>query len=263
MTILDQIIARKREEVAERIIRCSLAEVRERAEMSAPGRGFAQAMANKIAQGLPAVIAEAKKASPSKGLIRPEFDPAAIAKSYQTGGAACLSVLTDVDYFQGADEYLVAARAACDLPVIRKDFLVDPYQVIEAKALQADCILLIVAAFEDYGLMRELSELAVSLDMDVLIEVHDAKELERALPLGTRLVGVNNRNLKTFETSLQNTYDLLPMMPADRIVVTESGISNVNHVQAMRDHEVHAFLVGEAFMRAEEPGEQLKTLFGL
>jgi indole-3-glycerol phosphate synthase len=223
-------------------------------------RGFVQSLRHSIAQGRAAVIAEAKKASPSKGVIRADFDPAAIAASYEHGGASCLSVLTDVDYFQGADAYLQQARQACQLPVIRKDFFVDPYQVYEARALGADCILLIVAALDDDAL-RSLHDLARSLGMDVLIEVHNAQELERALRVDAQLVGINNRDLHSFEVSLDNTYQLLDRIPADCLVVTESGILSKEDVTAMRDQDVHAFLVGEAFMRAEDPGQQLKALF--
>lgn len=207
------------------------------------------------------MVAEIKKASPSKGVLREDFHPAEIATSYARGGAACLSVLTDIDFFQGADAYLQEARNACTLPVIRKDFVVDPYQIYEARALGADCILLIVAALDDAQL-SEFTGLAHHLGMDVLVEVHDAQELERALLLGTRLVGINNRDLRTFETRLSTTLDLLAMIPNDRIVVTESGILSRDDVNLMRANNVHAFLVGEAFMRAEDPGKQLKTLFG-
>ena len=216
----------------------------------------------KIADGKPGVIAEIKKASPSKGVMRENFIPAEIARSYAQGGAACLSVLTDIDFFQGGDSYLQEARAACLLPVIRKDFIIDPYQVYEARAIGADCILLIVACLEDARL-QELNDLAHQLDMDVLIEVHDAQELERALLVNNRLIGINNRNLRTFEVSLETTLELLKQMPDDRIVVTESGILVPEDVELMRNNNVNAFLVGEAFMRAEEPGERLAELFGL
>jgi len=206
------------------------------------------------------VIAEIKKASPSKGLLREDFHPADIAKSYEEGGAACLSVLTDADFFQGHEDYLKQARAACSLPVIRKDFIIDPYQVYEARAMGADCILLIVAALGDVMLL-ELSQLADQLGMDVLVEVHDAQELQRALSLPLKLIGINNRNLRSFDTSLQTTIDLLADIGDDRIVVTESGIHSVDDVKLMRDHKVNAFLVGEAFMRADDPGQQLKSLF--
>ena len=263
-TILKKILDRKREEVQDRSRRVSIAEL-EACILAMRGtdqdpRGFADAMAAKIAAGQSAVIAEAKKASPSKGLLREDFDPAQIARSYEAGGAACLSVLTDADFFQGSEDYLKAARAACSLPVIRKDFIVDPYQVYEARAIGADCILLIVSALED-DQMAQLNNLAHRLGMDVLVEVHGADELERALKLDNRLIGINNRNLHTFEVTLNNTYDLLNSIPADRIVVTESGIHSREDVQAMREHNVHSFLVGEAFMRADEPGTKLKELF--
>jgi indole-3-glycerol phosphate synthase len=206
------------------------------------------------------VIAEIKKASPSKGVIREDFDPAAIAASYAAGGAACLSVLTDVDFFQGADEYLQAARAACDLPVIRKDFIIDKYQIYEARAMDADCILLIVSALSE-GQLHQLHDEAQFLGMDVLIEVHDRAELEIALKLDNPMVGINNRNLHSFDVSLENTYQLLEQIPAGKIVITESGIHHRDDVAAMRDRNVNAFLVGEAFMRSDEPGERLREMF--
>ena len=261
-TILKRIISRKFEEIAERRVVVSFADLEAQAADQELCRGFATAMAEKLAEGQSAVIAEAKKASPSKGVIRENFDPAAIARSYQQGGAVCLSVLTDVDFFQGADEYLKLARAASTLPVIRKDFIVDPYQVIEARAIGADCILLIVAALiEQPELLAALHDQAVSLGMDVLVEVHNQAELELALTLETPLIGINNRNLNTFETSLETTISLLETIPDDRIVVTESGIHTVDDIALMRDHSVDSFLVGEAFMRAENPGEKLKELF--
>ena len=259
--ILNKILRRKAEEVAERSTRVSLRAMHQRAEGADPARGFVDAIRQKMAQGQAAVIAEIKKASPSKGLLRADFHPAEIAKSYERGGAACLSVLTDVDFFQGADEYLQQARAACALPVLRKDFTIDPWQVVEARALNADCILLIVAALGDSQL-AELSGLAQQLGMDVLVEVHDAEELERALNLHAPLIGINNRNLRTFETRLETTLELLHRMPADRIVVTESGIHAPADVVRMRAAGVHAFLVGEAFMRAPDPGAKLAELFG-
>lgn len=263
-TILKKIIARKREEVAERRARVSIAALQQRISAqqgsAADPRGFAAALADALASGRPGVIAEIKKASPSKGVIRDPFDPAAIAASYARGGASCLSVLTDVDFFQGADEYLCQARAACSLPVLRKDFIIDPYQVYEARALGADCVLLIVAALSDAAL-RELTALGQQLGMDVLIEVHDEAELERMLPLGTRLVGINNRDLHTFEVSLENTYRLLDRIPDGRIVVTESGISTPEDVAALRARQVNAFLIGEAFMRAADPGQRLAHFF--
>ena len=259
-TILDTILARKREEVAARRERTSLFELKARAASAPPLRGFADAVAAKIAAGQAAVIAEVKKASPSKGVIRADFDPAAIARSYAAGGAACLSVLTDVDFFQGADEYLVAARDACELPVLRKDFIVDAYQLYEARVLGADCVLLIAAALDDAQL-SEFAFIAAELGMDVLLEVHDIDELERSLPVPARLLGINNRNLKTFEVSLQTTLDLKTMVPADRLLVTESGILAPADVALMRDAGVHAFLVGEAFMRQPDPGAALRGLF--
>lgn len=259
-TVLKKIIARKFEEVAERSRNRSLEEVRATLAEASKPRGFASAMHAQVALQRPAVIAEVKKASPSKGVIRENFEPAAIARSYQEGGATCLSVLTDVDFFQGADAYLVAARNACSLPVLRKDFTVDPYQVYEARALGADCILLIAAALEQ-SLMVELHDLALEIGLDVLVEVHDGAELERALELSTTLVGINNRDLHTFSTSLETTFSLLDRIPEDRLVITESGIHSKDDVRAMLDHQVRAFLVGEAFMRAEEPGAELQRLF--
>jgi indole-3-glycerol phosphate synthase len=259
--ILRNILRRKREEVAQRSAVLPLNELSQRAQAAAPVRGFARALRDRVAAGQSAVIAEIKKASPSKGVLRENFDPAAIARSYQAGGASCLSVLTDVDFFQGADEYLQQARAACALPVLRKDFVLDPYQVYEARALGADCILLIVAVLEDEMLM-ELLQLAGHLGMDALVEVHDATEMERALATPAPLIGVNNRNLRTFETSLETTIELLAAFPLDRLLVTESGIHSRDDVQLMRNNGVHAFLVGEAFMRADNPGERLAELFG-
>lgn len=259
--ILRKILCRKREEVAQRSAVLPLNELSQRAQAAAPVRGFARALRDSVEAGQSAVIAEIKKASPSKGVLRENFDPAAIARSYQAGGASCLSVLTDVDFFQGADEYLQQARAACALPVLRKDFVLDPYQVYEARALGADCILLIVAVLEDEMLM-ELLQLAGYLGMDALVEVHDATEMERALATPASLIGVNNRNLRTFETSLETTIELLPAFPLDRLLVTESGIHSRDDVQLMRNNGVHAFLVGEAFMRADNPGERLAELFG-
>lgn len=259
-TILDTIMQRKQQEVKARRQRHSLADQEAFAREALPVRGFTSALQKNIGQGRAGVIAEIKKASPSKGVIRENFDPAAIAVSYQQGGASCLSVLTDVDFFQGSDAYLQAARQACDLPVIRKDFLYDPYQVIEARAINADCVLLIVSALSDAQL-QELHACALEHGMDVLIEVHDRAELLRALPLGNPLIGVNNRNLHSFEVSLQTTLDLLVDIPVDRTVITESGIHSQADVQLMRDNAVHGFLVGEAFMRAPEPGEKLAELF--
>ena len=223
-------------------------------------RGFARAIEDKIARGKPGVIAEVKKASPSKGVIRENFNPTEIATAYAAHGAACLSVLTDVQYFQGSYDYLRQARAACSLPVLRKDFIVDPYQIIHSRAIGADCILLIVAALSPSQL-KEFEALALELGMDVLVEVHDRSELETALDLQTTLLGINNRNLRTFETSLQNTIDLLPLIPEGKRVVTESAILAPEDVKLMRDHGVHAFLVGEAFIRADDPGAALQELF--
>ncbi|MBI2308734.1 MAG: indole-3-glycerol phosphate synthase TrpC [Rhodocyclales bacterium] len=258
--ILKKILATKREEVAAAVAVKSLATIRAEAAAQAFPRDFAGALKTKVAAGRPAVIAEIKKASPSKGVLRADFRPAEIAASYEKHGAACLSVLTDRQYFQGAPEYLQAARAACALPVLRKDFLVDPYQVYEARAMGADAILLIVSALS-LGEMREFEAIALGLGMSVLVEVHDAAELDIALQLQTPLVGINNRNLRSFEVSLQTTLDLLQRIPADRLVVTESGILVPADVVLMRRHAVHAFLVGEAFMRAPEPGEALAALF--
>ncbi len=260
-TVLKKIIDRKWQEVTERAQHTPVETLREQLVDASTPRGFVAAMDAKLAAGQSAVIAEVKKASPSKGVIREDFEPAQIAKSYEQGGAACLSVLTDADFFQGSEQYLQAARAACSLPVIRKDFIVDPYQVYEARAIGADCILLIAAALDDKP-MAELNSLAQELGMDVLIEVHNREELHRTLPLGNRLLGINNRNLHTFETSLNTTYDLLDEIGDEFLVVTESGIHTPEDVAAMRQHKVNAFLVGEAFMRAEEPGQELQRLFG-
>jgi len=263
--ILNKILAVKAEEVAAAMRQQSLASLRNEVEndqqLRDGLRGFEGSLRGKIAAGRAGVIAEVKKASPSKGVLRADFDPAAIALSYEEHGAACLSVLTDVQFFQGASEYLQQARAACELPVLRKDFMVDPYQVYQARSWGADAILLIVAAL-DHGLMAELEACAHELGMDVLVEVHDGAELDAALRLNTRLLGINNRNLRTFETSLQNTLDLLPRIPKEKLVVTESGILNADDVRRMREADVHAFLVGEAFMRAADPGEELERLFG-
>ncbi|MDQ7914503.1 indole-3-glycerol phosphate synthase TrpC [Pseudomonas sp. 102515] len=260
-TVLQKILARKAEEIAELKARTSLAELEAQARAADAPRGFARALQAQVARKEAAIIAEVKKASPSKGVIREHFVPAEIAHSYALGGATCLSVLTDVDFFQGGNAYLQQARAACQLPVIRKDFLIDPFQVVEARAIGADCILLIVAALDD-GLMGELAATAKDVGLDVLVEVHDGAELERALKvLDTPLVGVNNRNLHTFEVSLEATLDLLPRIPQDRLVITESGILNRADVELMETNEVRAFLVGEAFMRADEPGQELQRLF--
>ena len=260
-TVLQKILARKAEEIAELKARTSLAELEAQARAADAPRGFARALQARVARKEAAIIAEVKKASPSKGVIREHFVPAEIAHSYALGGATCLSVLTDVDFFQGGNAYLQQARAACQLPVIRKDFLIDPIQVVEARAIGADCILLIVAALDD-ALMGELAATAKDVGLDVLVEVHDGAELERALKvLDTPLVGVNNRNLHTFEVSLETTLDLLPRIPQDRLVITESGILNRADVELMETNEVRAFLVGEAFMRADEPGQELQRLF--
>ena len=260
-TVLQKILARKAEEIAQLKARTRLAELEAQARAADAPRGFARALQAQVARKEAAIIAEVKKASPSKGVIREHFVPAEIAHSYALGGATCLSVLTDVDFFLGGNAYLQQARAACQLPVIRKDFLVDPIQVVEARAIGADCILLIVAALDD-GLMGELAATAKDVGLDVLVEVHDGAELERALTvLDTPLVGVNNRNLHTFEVSLEATLDLLPRIPQDRLVITESGILNRADVELMEINEVRAFLVGEAFMRADEPGQELQRLF--
>ena len=264
-TVLKRILVRKLGEIQERQQRTTIDDLKRQVEANQSGpmapRGFAKAMQAKLDQGLPAVIAEVKKASPSKGVIRENFDPAHIAASYQSGGAACVSVLTDADFFQGHEDYLQQARAACNLPVIRKDFIVDPYQVYEARAIGADCILLIVACLEDQQ-MQQLAGLAEDLGMDVLVESHDAPELARALTLATPLIGINNRNLHTFDLTLQTTFDLLAMMPKDRIVITESGIHTPADVVLMQNQNVNAFLVGESFMRAGDPGAKLAELFG-
>ena len=258
--ILDKIVAVKREEVAAALRHKPLDVVRADAESRVLTRDFEGAMRAKITAGQAAVIAEIKKASPSKGVLRAEFIPADIAQSYAEFGAACLSVLTDKQFFQGSVDFLKQARASCDLPVLRKDFMIDAYQIYEARAMGADAILLIAACLDD-AKMADMEAVARSLDMAVLVEVHDRAELERALKLKTRLVGINNRNLKTFEVSLQTTLDMLPDVPADRLLVTESGIQTPEDVRRMREAKVHAFLVGEAFMRADEPGEALAKLF--
>jgi indole-3-glycerol phosphate synthase len=259
--ILQRIVAVKREEVAAARRRRDLASLRREAEAAGGVRDFTGALRARIGAGAAAVIAEIKKASPSKGVLRERFEPAAIASSYQRHGAAALSVLTDAPFFQGAPEYLAQARAAAALPALRKDFIVDEYQVHESRVLGADCILLIAAVLED-GPMRDLEAAAAALGMAVLVEVHDGAELERALRLATPLVGANNRDLRSFEVTLQTTLDLLPRLPPDRLLVTESGIRTAADVQRMRAAGVHAFLVGEAFMRAEDPGAALAGLFG-
>ena len=258
--ILQTILQTKQQEIQERSAQLTLAQLKEYAASAEPVRGFLHAMQIKIQAKQPAVIAEIKKASPSKGVIRADFDPPAIAQSYAQAGAACLSVLTDAHYFQGHEAYLKAARAACGLPIIRKDFIIDPYQIYEARAIGADCILLIVAALTDQQL-HSLYALATDLGMDVLIEVHDRAELMRTLPLNPPLIGINNRNLRSFATSLQTTLDLLIDVPSHSLLVTESGIHTPADVKLMRDHQVNAFLVGEAFMRAADPGAELAHLF--
>ena len=258
---LDRIVAVKRQEVPAARALHSEAALRELAAAQTPPRSFAAALRAKVAAGLPAVIAEIKKASPSKGVIRQHFVPAEIAASYARHGAACLSVLTDVQFFQGHADYLRQARAACPLPVLRKDFMVDPYQVLEARALGADCILLIAACLSD-AQMAELEACAIELGLDTLVEVHDGAELARALRLQTPLLGINNRNLRTFEVTLDTTLRLQALVPADRLLVTESGIVGQADVLRMRAAKVHAFLVGEAFMRADDPGGALAALFG-
>lgn len=260
-TILDKILERKVEEVAERSAATSIADLQAAIADQAEPRGFVAAIETKLANNQAAVIAEIKKASPSKGIIREDFFPAEIAKSYEKGNAACLSVLTDVDFFQGSDSFIREVKTASKLPVLRKEFIVDEYQIYEARAIGADCILLIAAALEQEKMVR-FNDLARELGLDVLVEVHDQAELERALELPNKLIGINNRNLKTFVTSLETTFDLLDMIPDDRIVVTESGIHTTDDVAAMRGHDVHTFLVGEALMKAEDPGLRLVELFG-
>ena len=259
--ILQKIVAVKHEEVAAARKKKSLEAVRDDAFSRVLTRGFEQALRDKIAAGQSAVIAEVKKASPSKGVLRADFIPADIAQSYAEHGAACLSVLTDRQFFQGEPDFLKQARASCDLPVLRKDFMVDPYQIYESRAMGADAILLIVACLSDPQL-NELEAIARSLDMAVLVEVHDGAELARALKLKTPLIGINNRNLRTFEVSLDTTLALQKQVPADRLLVTESGIGQREDVKRMRDAGIHAFLVGEAFMRADDPGAALAALFG-
>ena len=263
--ILNKILETKRREINDALQATPLLALRASAEGMSKSRDFTPrdfiaAIQAKIAAGKPAVIAEIKKASPSKGVIRENFNPAEIAKSYEAGGAACLSVLTDLEYFQGSADYLKQTRAACNLPVLRKDFMIDTYQVYEARAMGADCILLIAAAI-DLTKMRELENIAHELGMAVLIEVHNGEELDMALQLKTPLLGINNRNLRTFDVTLQTTLDLLPRIPKDKIIVTESGIFTVDNVKLMRDNHVNTFLVGEAFMRQPEPGVELTKLF--
>jgi len=258
--ILVRILARKLQEIEARQRSAPLENLQQKAADASPPRGFVAALKRRVELGEAAVIAEIKKASPSKGVIREDFDVVEIARSYAAGGASCLSVLTDRDFFQGHEDFLVAARAACELPVIRKDFIMAPYQVVESRSLGADCILLIVAALDDEMLLS-LHKEAQALGMDVLVEVHDRDELERALKLDLELIGINNRDLRTFGTSLDTTIDLLELVPGNCLVVTESGIHTRDDVALMREHDVHAFLVGEAFMRVPDPGQGLKQLF--
>jgi indole-3-glycerol phosphate synthase len=260
VTILGRILEVKRAEVAASLGQVTLAELKARARDASPPRDFVGALREKLAAGLPAVIAESKRASPSKGLLRPDYDPAKIAKSYADAGAACLSVLTDKQFFQGTREHLTGARAACSLPILRKDFVLEPYQVYEARAMGADCILLIAACLSLEEMAR-LEACATELGMAVLVEVHDAKELETASKLGTPLIGVNNRNLRTFETRLETTLELLAQFPRGRMLITESGIASKADVSRLRAAGVNVFLVGEAFMRATDPGSALKGLF--
>jgi len=259
-TILKKIIARKWQEIKLRNRELSLANCKAQAFDLDVARGFVKSVENKLSQNLPAIIAEIKKASPSKGVIRENFIPQEIAESYESAGAACLSVLTDHDFFQGHEDYLQQARIASSLPIIRKDFMVDPYQIYESRVLNADCVLLIAACLTK-DQMQELAGIAEEVGLDVLVEVHNEAELHQALTLNTRLLGINNRDLHSFEVSLNNTFDLLELIPDNRIVVTESGIHSQADVQAMQEHHVNAFLVGEAFMRAEDPGTELKQLF--
>ncbi len=259
--ILEKILAVKREEVAAAKRRQPLADLRAEAQAADEPRDFLGALRSKIAAGMPAVIAEVKKASPSKGLLRADFDPAAIARAYARHGAACLSVLTDMQFFQGKPEYLEQARSAAGLPTLRKDFMLEPYQIYEARAWAADCVLLIVAALDD-AVMADLEQVASDLGMAVLVEIHDGRELERALRLKTPLLGINNRNLRTFDTRIETTLDLLMDVPPDRLVITESGILSAADAARMRQAGVNAFLVGEAFMRSPDPGAELAKIFG-
>lgn len=258
--ILLKILVHKQAEIIARKKRVDVSQLQKKAKLASTPRGFIQSLRDKNALGLSAVIAEIKKASPSQGVIRENFNPVEIAKSYADAGAACLSVLTDIDFFQGHDDYLLAARKACSLPVIRKDFIIDAYQVYEARAMSADCVLLIVAALDDKTL-KHLYQLARDLGLDVLVEVHDQRELDRAMHLDLTLIGINNRNLRTFKTDLSTTFDLLETIPDSCTVVTESGIHRPEDVKIMRGHNVNIFLVGEAFMRSEQPGEALRCLF--
>lgn len=259
-TVLQKIIDRKFEEIAERQAVTSMDDLYQSIEQQTKPRGFVKSIENKLNSNQAAVIAEIKKASPSKGLIREDFFPAEIAKSYEKGNAACISVLTDVDFFQGSDTYLKEVKAASKLPVLRKDFMVDEYQIVESRAIGADCILLIAAALE-LKKMQQLNKLALELGLDVLVEVHNSDELEQALTLENKLIGINNRNLKTFDVNLETTFSLLGKIPDDRIVVTESGIHSSDDIAAMRGHDVHTFLVGESLMKAEDPGIRLMEMF--
>lgn len=258
--ILKKIVERKQQEITQRSAQLSEAKLLQKACDASLPRGFANSISQRIEQGQSAVIAEIKKASPSKGVLREDFQPAAIARSYEKGGACCLSVLTDADFFQGSEKFLQQARDACSLPVIRKDFIISRYQVAEARAIGADCVLLIVAALDD-ATLADLNGYAIELGMDVLIEVHDHAELERANKLSPTLLGINNRDLRTFDVSLQTTFDLLSRVSSNSIVVTESGILQSDDVSAMKQQDVNAFLIGEAFMRADDPGEALRALF--
>ncbi|RYY23821.1 MAG: indole-3-glycerol phosphate synthase TrpC [Sphingomonadales bacterium] len=260
-TILDTILETKRSEVAERRTRISLADLQGMALSQTPPRGFKAALDAKVAAGGFGLIAEIKKASPSKGLIREDFDPATHAKAYEAGGAACLSVLTDAEYFQGHEDFLIAARAACKLPVIRKEFMIDPWQAFESRAIGADAILIIVSALED-AQMAEIEDAAMGLGMNVLVEVHDADELERALNLKSRLIGVNNRNLKTFEVDLQKTYELVGSAPRDCTFVAESGLTSRADLDAMAEHDIHCFLIGEALMRQPDVEAATRAMIG-
>lgn len=260
--ILKKILDKKTEEVTRRRLGMTIANLEDIAKGVEGPRGFYNVLQSKVLAKKPAIIAEIKKASPSKGVIREDFQPIAIGQDYAMNGAACLSVLTDKEFFQGSEVYLQMVRERCPLPVLRKDFMIDPYQIYEARALGADCILLIVAALADQQ-MHELADTASKLGMDVLVEVHDANELQRALTLETKLIGINNRNLRTFETSLQTTLDLKADIPEDRLIITESGIHTHEDVQLMLDNDIYTFLVGEAFMRADSPGQKMKELFAL
>ena len=260
--ILKKIVARKAEEVASRKQRLPLSVLEEIASGTETPRGFAKALQAKVEKKKPAIIAEIKKASPSKGVIREDFKPLEIAQDYAMNGATCLSVLTDKDFFQGSEAYLQKARETCPLPILRKDFMIDPYQIYESRALGADCILLIVAILDD-EIMHELAALATTLGMDVLVESHDAEELTRALTLETKLIGINNRDLRTFDTSLETTITLKDMIPDDRLIITESGIHTQSDVKKMLDYDIYSFLVGEAFMKAPSPGQKMRALFSV